>query len=46
MMMEGVIKDVFRKFNEYPVPVSASVIAERDRCGSGAQNLTIRTGKP
>ncbi|XP_036434657.1 S9 family peptidase isoform X1 [Colossoma macropomum] len=43
IMMEGVIGDVFRKFNSYPVPLSACVIAEQSRFGTNAQNLTIMT---
>ncbi|KAI4874556.1 hypothetical protein NFI96_029031 [Prochilodus magdalenae] len=44
MMMEGMIRNVFKKLNGYPVPLSAGIIAERGICGTSPQNLTIMTG--
>lgn len=46
MMEEGVIRDVFKSYNRYPVPVSAFITTEKG-IGSDTknQNLTISTGK-
>ncbi|KAG9270893.1 acylamino-acid-releasing enzyme isoform X1 [Astyanax mexicanus] len=41
MMEEGFIKDVFRRFMGYPVPLSASVINENRNAGT--RNITIIT---
>ncbi|XP_058246617.1 S9 family peptidase [Hemibagrus wyckioides] len=44
MMEEGMIKDVFKSYNRYPVPVSASITTENSVCSdTKTQNFTIST---
>ncbi|XP_066499821.1 S9 family peptidase isoform X2 [Hoplias malabaricus] len=43
LLMEGVIRDVFRKTSGYPVPISASITAEMGRVSTRTPNLTIMT---
>lgn len=46
MMEEGVIRDVFKSYNRYPVPVSASVTSEKSsRSDTKVQNFALSTGE-
>lgn len=46
MMEEGMIRDVFKSYTRYPVPVSASITTEKGtRFDTKTRNLTVSTGK-